>query len=418
MARGTVFSYKGQQVDPRKAGRDLKVDAVVTGRVTERADGLLVEADLIRVEDGSELWGEQYKRKPADILAVQEDIVNEISQKLRSRLSGVEEKRLGKPSTTNPEAYRLYLQGRYYAEKLTKEGVEKGIQYFRQAIDLDPNYALAYGGLVFAYADGEDDFLSPPRECMPKATEAAKKALELDDTLAEAHYEMGKVHYWYDFDWNAAERELRRAIELEPSYAQAHAYYGWYLVSVGRLEEGMEESKRASELDPLAIETNSIAACNFYFAGRYDEAIDQFRRLLDMDPTYWLARMFLGLAYEAKHDLPRALVECQKASEIETVIPWPSAELGHLYAVSGRKGDAEKILTQLYVVSKQSYVPAYNFAEIYVGLGDKDHALASLEKAYEDRSMLLTNLKVDPEFDSLHSDPRFKDLLRRVGLPP
>jgi serine/threonine-protein kinase len=418
MSRGTVFSYKGQQVDPRKAGHDLKVDAVVTGRVTERTDTLVVEADLIKVEDGSELWGDHYNRKPADILAVQEEIARDISENLRLKLTGEEEKRLAKGSTTNPDAYRLYLQGRYDAEKFTKEGVERGIELLRQAIDLDPNYALAYGGLAFAYADGDDDFFLPPRECMPKAAEAARKALELDGTLAEAHYEMGKVHYWYDFDWNAAETQLKRALELDPTHAQAHAYYGWYLLSVGRIEDGVQESKKASELDPLALETNTIVGCNFYFARRNDEAIDLLRRVLDMAPDYWLARMFLGLAYEAKRDFPRALAECQKARATEAVVPWPAAELGHLYGVSGRRSEAEKILKQLRVVARQSYVPAYNFAEIYVGLGDKDQALASLERAYSDRSMLLTFVKIDPELDSLHPDLRFKELLRRMGLPP
>jgi TolB-like protein/Flp pilus assembly protein TadD len=417
MSRSSVLRYGGQHTDSQAAGRGLKVQAVLTGRVVQHGDDLSISVELVRVDNNSHIWGGEYNRKMSEILAIQDVLTRDISDKLRRKITGEEEKRLAKRSTTNPEAYQLYLKGRYFTEKFTKDGVNKGIEYFHQAIDLDPNYALAYDGLAFAYSDGEDDFFLSPGDSIPNATEAAKKALELDDTLSEAHLEMGKVHYWYDYNWNAAEKELRRAIELGPNYASAHAYYGWYLVSVGRFQEGIEESKRAQELDPLSIETNAVAAQNFYFAHRYDEAIDQFRKILEMDPNYWFAHMFLGRSYEASGDLPRAITECQRASETETTIPWPLAELAHAYAASGRKREAEEILKQLKDRSRQSYVPAYDFAEIYVGLGDKEQALALLEKAYADRSMLLTFLKVDPEFDSLHSDPRFKDLLRRVGLP-
>jgi TolB-like protein/Tfp pilus assembly protein PilF len=417
MSRSSVLRYGGRHTDPQTAGRDLNVQAVLTGRVVQHGDDLSISVELVRVDNNSHIWGGEYNRKMSEILAIQDVLTRDISDKLRRKITGEEEKRLAKRSTTNAEAYQLYLKGRYFTEKFTKDGVNKGIEYFRQAIALDPNYALAYDGLAFAYSDGEDDFFLSPRDSIPKATEAAKKALELDDTLSEAHLEMGKVHYWYDYDWNAAEKELRRSIELGPNYASAHAYYGWYLVSVGRFEEGIEESKRAQELDPLSIETNSVAAQNFYFAHRYDEAIDLFRKILEMDANYWFARMFLGMSYEAQGDLPRAITECQRAGETETTIPWPPAELAHAYAASGRKREAEEILKQLKDRSRLSYVPAYNFAEIYIGLGDKEQALALLERAYADRSMLLTFLKVDPKFDSLRSDPRFKDLLRRVGLP-
>jgi serine/threonine protein kinase/Tfp pilus assembly protein PilF len=417
MSPSTVFTYKGREVDPREVGHNLHVAVVLQGKVTKLGDGLRLKVDLVNATDGAELWGEEYNPKMADILGAQADISQKIVVKLRLRLTGDQEKRLAKPATENPEAYQLYLKGRYYAEKFTQDGVKKGIDYFRQAIDLDPNYALAYGGLAFAYSDGDDDFFLSPHDSMPRASEAAKKALELDGTLSEAHLEMGKVHYWYDFDWNAADKELRRAVELGPEYASAHAYYGWYLISVGRTQEGIEESKRALELDPLSTETDTVVGQNFYCARQYDLAVDTLRKTLDMDPNYWLARMFLGLSYEAKGDLPGALAELQRASETQTIILWPSAELGHAYAVSGKKGKAEEILKELKERSKQSYVPAYDFAELYIGLGDKEQAFASLEKAYADRSMVLTLLKVDPELDSLHSDPRFKDLVRRVGLP-
>ena len=417
MSRNSVSRYKGIEIDAQAAGRELKVQGILTGRVLQRGDELSINAELINVGNNSHIWGEEYNRNLADLQAIQKDITRDISDKLRRKLSGEEERRLAKRSTTNPKSYELYLKGRYFAEKFTKDGVNKGIEYFHQALDLDPNYALAYSGLSFAYSDGEDDFFMSPEESMPKASAAAKRALELDDTLPQAHFEMGKIHYWYDFDWNAAEKEIRRAIELAPNYAAAHAYYGWLLVSEGRFQEGVEESKRARELDPLAIESNTIVACNFYFARRYDEAIDELRSILDIAPDYWLARMFLGLAYEARGDLSHALPELQEAGKIETDVAWPLAELGHAYAMSGKKSEAERTLKEIKNWSKRGYVPAYTFAEIYVGLGEDEQALASLRKAVADRSMLLTFLKVDPEFDSLHSDPRFKELVRQVGLP-
>ena len=416
MSRSSVLRYAGRDIDPQAAGRDLKVQAVLTGRVVQRGDGLSISVELVDVKNNSHIWGEEYSRKLAEILPMQGEITRDISDKLRRKLTGEDEKRLAKRYTTNPEAYQFYLKGRYLAEKLSKEGLEKGIDYFHRAIDLDPNFALAYDGLAYTYATSNDFFL-PPREVMPKAKEAARKALELDDTLAEAHTEMGMIDFMYEFDWSAAEREFRRAIELKPNYGHAHEYYGWYLVSAGRYEEGIEESKRARELDALSLETNAMAGQNFYFAHQYDLAIDTFRKTLDMEPNYWIARTLLGSSYEAKGDFPRALAECEKGRKIETSIPLALSLLGHAYAVSGKKREAEQALKELKDWSKQSYVPAYNFAEVYIGLGEKEQALASLEKAYADRSIYLTFLKVDPQFDSLHSDPRYKDLLRRVGLP-
>jgi len=232
MSRSSILRYAGRDIDPQTAGRDLKVQAVLTGRVVQRGDGLFISVELVDVKNNSHIWGEEYSRKLAEILPMQGEITRDISDKLRRKLTGEDEKRLAKRSTTNPDAYQFYLKGRYFAEKLSKEGLEKGIDYFHRAIDLDPNFALAYDGLAYAYATS-DDFFLPPREAMPKAREAAKKALELDDTLPEAHTEMGIIDFWYEFDWSGAEREFRRAIELKPNYAHAHEYYGWYLVSAG-----------------------------------------------------------------------------------------------------------------------------------------------------------------------------------------
>ena len=415
MSRNSVLRYRGREIDAQTAGHELRVQAVLVGRIVQRGNDLSIDAELVNVENNSHIWGATYKRKLADLLAIQQEITKDISDELRRQLSGEDEKQLATRQTTNPEAYQLYLKGRYFADKLTKEGLNKGIEYFHQAIEVDPNYALAYEGLSYAYYNSNDFFLSP-QESMPKAREAARKALQLDDTLAEAHADIGMILFWYDYDWNAADRELRRAIELKPNSADAHADYGWELTLVGRVNEGVAESKRAVDLDPLSVEVNETAGQNLYFAHQYDQAIEQLSKTLEMDPNYWVARMFLGAAYEAKGDLARAVAECKKARETEPSIPWPLAELGHAYALAGRRGDAENVLRELERWSKRSYVPAYNFAEVYIGLGNKEQALAMLEKAYADRSMALTFVTADQEFDSLHSDPRFRDLVRHIGL--
>ncbi len=417
MSHSSVLRYAGRAIDAQTAGRELKVQAVLAGRVVQRGDNLSISVELVKVENNSHIWGEEYNRKMSELLAIQDDITRDISDKLRRKLTGEEEKRLAKRSTTNPEAYRLYLKGRYFAEKLTREGVDKGIGYFHQAIDLDPNYALAYDGLSYAYCVADDFWLSP-RESMARGRETAKKALELDDTLAEAHTEMAWIDFGYDYDWSSAEREFKRAIELRPDYAKAHAYYAWSLISVGRRDEGVAESQRAVELDALSVETNEIVGMDLYIAHRYDQAIDRLHNALELDSNDWFAHMFLGLAYEQKGNLPRAVQELGKARKLESDIPWPLAELGHAYALSGKKSEAEQILKQLQDWSKRSYVPPYNIATVYVGLGEKQQALAWLEKAYADRSMILTVVKVNPQFDSMHSDPRFKDLVRRMGLQP
>jgi eukaryotic-like serine/threonine-protein kinase len=415
MSRNSVLRYRGREIDAQAAGHELRVQAVLVGRIIQRGNDLSIDAELVNVENNSHIWGATYNRKLADLLAIQQEITKDISDELRRQLSGEDEKQLATRQTTNPEAYQLYLKGRYFADKLTKEGLNKGIEYFHQAIEVDPNYALAYEGLSYAYYNSNDFFLTP-QESMPKAREAASKALQLDDTLAEAHADMGMILFWYDYDWNAADRELRRAIELKPNSADAHADYGWELTLVGRVNAGVAESKRAVELDPLSVEVNETAGQNLYFAHQYDQAIEQLSKTLEMDPNYWVARMFLGAAYGAKGDPARAVAECKKARETEPSIPWPLAELGHAYALAGRKGDAENVLRELERWSKRSYVPAYNVAEVYIGLGDKDKALAMLEKAYADRSMALTFVTADQEFASLHSDPRFRDLVRHIGL--
>jgi Tfp pilus assembly protein PilF len=373
--------------------------------------------ELVAVQNDAHLWGEEYQRKLSDILAMQDDITRDISDKLRLKLSGADEERLTAHPTASPEAYQLYLKGRYDAAKLTKEGMEQGIEAFQQAIGLDPNYALAYDGLAYAYAQDGDDFLLAPHDAMPKAREAAKKALALDDTSAEAHTEMATIDFWYDFDWSAAEREFQRATQLRPNYGPAREMYGWYLLTMGRVEEGVKESERAVELEPFSSEVGEISGSNLYLAHRYDRAIEVLRQTLVGDPENWLARMFLGMSYEAKGDLPQAVHELEETRRVETDIPWPLAQLATVYTLTGKKSESDKALKELEEWSKHSYVPAYNIAAVHAMRGEKAQALDLLDKAYQDRSMMLTFVKLDPQLDSLRGEPRFKDLLRRMGLP-
>ncbi len=390
---------------------------MLLGRVAQRGDNLSIRVELVDVGEDRHLWGGQYNRKLADILAVQEDISREISEKLRLRLTGEEKKRLAKRSTENTEAYQLYLKGRYYTAKSTREGLNKGVEYFHQAIATDPNYALAFVGLAYYYWTALEWTLSP-RESMPKAREAASKALQIDDTLAEAHAWLGVVSWVYDWDWSAGEKEFKRAIELNPNLAVAHSQYAFYLAVMGRVEEATAESKRAQDLDPVSPETNMYTGWILYFAHRYSQAIEQLRKTVDLDPNYWFAHTVLGVAYEGKGELPEAIAEFEKARQLEDTIPENWGALGHAYAVSGKRAEALTVLEKLKELSKEHYVPPFDMAIVYVGLGEKDRAFEWLEKAYAERSFFLTWLKVEPELDSLRSDPRFADLVRRVGLWP
>lgn len=371
--------------------------------------------ELVDTHDDSHIWGEAYHRTSADTIALQVDIVKAVAKHLRLRLSAEQERQLAKRYTDNPEAYRLYLKAIYFAGKYSKDGLDKGIDYLHQAIALDPNYALAYDGLAYYYRVSSDWFMSM-QDAMPKAKEAAEKALALDDTLAQSHVEMGEVHYWFDWDWQGAEREFKRAIELNPNYALAHQDYGWYLICVGRTEQGLAEITKAVDLDPLSAEASTFLGMGLYRARRYDLAIKQLRNTLEFEPSYWLAHAYLGRTYEQAGRYSDAVVEFEKAAELEPHVPELWSLVGHAYAVSGQKGKARQLLEGLNKKFEHSYVSPYNYVLIYTGLGNKDEALAWLEKAYRERSVSMTYLRADPQFDPLRDDPRFQDLLRRVGL--
>jgi TolB-like protein/DNA-binding winged helix-turn-helix (wHTH) protein/Flp pilus assembly protein TadD len=420
LARSTVFRYKGKEVDPQQVGHGLDVRAAVTGRVRQRGDTLIIAAELIDVEKGVQLWGGHYRRKLADIFATQEEISQEISEKLRLRLTGEEQNRLTKRHTEDPAAYQAYLKGRYFWNKRTGVGLKKGIEYFNQAIEKDPGYALAYAGLADCY-----DLLNfyidlPPSEALPRAKAAAIRALEMDDTLAEAHTSLAYARFLYYWDWPGAESEFKRAIELNPNYPTAHQWYAYYLAGMGRCEEATAVNLRAQELDPLSLMINTGVGVVFYYARQYDRAIEPLRKTLELNSNFPHAHRALGDTYREKGMFGEAIAELQKAV---TLLSGGNREylgrLGNTYAVSGQRGEALRVLGQLRELSQVGYVSPVSFALVYIGLGEKDQAFAWLEKAYEERSTLLTQrIKVDPIYDSLRSDPRFQDLLRHMKLAP
>ena len=415
-ARSVVFRYKGREVDPQTVGRDLQVEVVLMGRAIQRGDNLNLQVELVEVASGSQLWGEQYNRKLTDLLVVQEEITKEISARLRLKLRGEEMKRLTKRYTDNPEAYQLYLKGRYFWEKRTAEDLKKAIGYFEQAIGLDPHYALAYAGIALCHGPlGVLGYL-PPWETAPKMKAAAIKALEIDDTLAEAYAALATLKAFYEWDWAGAERAFKRALELNPNYASAHLWYGLYLDALGRHEESIAEKKRAQELEPLSLIINAGIGFSFYLAREYDQAIAAQRKTLELDPNFFLEHSNLGLAYEAQGMYEKAIAEHQKAVAFSGGAILTLASLGHAYAVSGKRAEAQKILDELHELSKQRYVSPFRIAIIYKGLGKKDQAFAWLEKAYEERDPALNHVKVEPRCDSLRSDPRFTALLKKMRL--
>ncbi len=414
----SVFRYKGRETDAKLIGRQLGVRAIFKARLTQRGDTLAISAELIDVQNDTHIWGQQYNRKLTDILALQDEIVKEITATLRLRLTGEAEKRLAKRYTANPEAYQDYLKGRYWWNKRTKEGLNKGIEYLQQAVAKDPTYALAYDGLADCYSLLAYYGFVDSKEGYPRAREAALKALEIDDSLAEAHTSLVFVKTFYDWDWSGAERESQRAIELNPRYATAHQWYGDALIQMGRLQEAIAEEKRAVELDPFSLVINRDLGDALYLARQYDQAIEQYRRTLELDPNFITVHGGLGAAYLHKSLYKEGIAEYEKELAISPHSAYALAGLGYANAVTGRRAEAQKLLDQLNQLSKQEYVPAVFRAQIYAGLGEKDQAFEWLEKSYEDRSIAnLAEIKVDPQFDPLRSDPRFQDLLRRMKLP-
>lgn len=417
-ARTTVFRYKDKDMDPILIGRELGVRAILTGEVVQRGNNLIIQADLVDVTDGTQLWGNQYHRKLSDILALQEEISNEISGKLRLKLSGEDQKLLAKRYTENTEAYQLYLKGRYHWNKRSFAGLMKAIEYFEQAIQKDPNYPLAYSGLADCYLvlSGRGLGALSPEDTMPKAKAAADKALELDDSLAEAHVARGSVTLLYDLDPQAAEIEIQKGIRLNRNYATAYFRYAMCLAALGRKDEAIEQIKISQDLEPLSPIINAAVAWMYHFSGDNDRAIEYSQKALELDPDSSIARFRLSIAYEGKGMYPEAIAECEKAASLTGRNAESLSVLAHIYAVSGRKKDALKILDELNQLSKHAYISAYAIAEIYVGLGETDRAFEWLRTACDERSWYFVFAKVEPRLDPLRSDPRFANLMRCAGF--
>ncbi len=415
IARSSVFRYKGTQTDPIAVANELGVRAIVTGRIKQRGDSLTVGAELIDAREDKQLWGEQYERKISELMVVQRDIAQEITGNLRLKLSSVEQGRMSKHYTDNAEAYRLYLNGRFYWNKRTGEALKKSIEYFTRATEKDPNYALAYAGLADAYLLLPPYSAGSPQDSFPKAKAAAKKAIELDETLAEAHTSLAQALY-FDWDFADADKEFQRAIRLNPNYATAHHWYGFGpLGGMQRFDDAITELKRAQELDPLSLIINTDLGYAYIFAGQYDKAIEQLRKTLEMDQSFYYAHWCLGLAYEMKGAFREAQGEYEKALQLNDD-PYIVALLGHLFAMSGNKDQAGKALRQLEQISRQRYVPPYSFAIVYAELNEKDQAFQWLEKCYQERCIQMIGIKFDPLIKNLRSDPRLAELGRRVGI--
>jgi tetratricopeptide (TPR) repeat protein len=416
MARSTVFRYKGRDLDPMQIGRDLGVRAVLTGRVLNRGDQLVIKVELADTSDGAHLWGENYNRSMSDIFAIEAEISREISEKLKLKLSGEQKRRLEKRHTEKASAYQLYLKGRYYWNKRTEEALQKSIEHFKEAIALDPGYALAYAGLADAYNILASYSAVPPRDSFQLAKQASSQALELDNSLAEAHVSLAAAKAWYDWDWAGAEQEYKRAIELNPGYATAYQWYALDLAAMGRMDEALPMIQRAAELDPLSLIINLNVARVLYFARQYDQAIAQSLKTLDMYPDFPLALRRLGQAYTQKKSYPQAIDAFRRGLVLNENDTETAAVLAHTYAVSGEPEEAEKILAQLKDVSREIYVSPYSIARVYTGLGNNEEALDWLEETYRQRHGILTYLKVEPVFDPLRDEPRFKELLDKMGL--
>ena len=416
IARSTLSRFKGREVDPQAVGEELKVRAILTGRVFHRGESLVIKTELVDVRDGSQIWGENYSRKFADILALEEEISREISGKLRLKATGEEAQRLTRRATESPEAYRLYLKGLFYWNKRTVDGLRKGIELFQQAIELDPEYALAYAGIAHSYNQlGFYQYL-PPREAFPRAKAAATRALELDPSLGEAHTVLAVVRFWHEWNWAGAEAEFQRAMEASPDFVHAHHFYGIFLTAMEQFEEGLVGLRRAQELDPLSLPARASMGLCLYLARRYDESIAELEKILEMDSSFSAAHHILSSNYLQKQMWAEAIESAARAVELSDRGTYRLSLLGACLAASGRRAEAEAILAELAALSSRRYVSAAEIAFIHAALGQPDLAFDWFEKALAERAWGLVVLRVDPRADPLRADPRFTDLLRRVGL--
>jgi TolB-like protein/DNA-binding winged helix-turn-helix (wHTH) protein/Flp pilus assembly protein TadD len=417
ISRSSAMQYKRTRKPLAEIARALSVDAVVEGSVARSGDKVRITAQLIEARTDQHVWAEEYNRDLRDVVTLQGEVARDIAQEIRIAVTPEERAQLTGPRRVNPEAYEAYLKGRYYWNKRTEEAMRRAIPYFEQSMSKDPNYPLAHDGLADCWVSLGWYGYVPPKEAYPQVKAAAMKALELDATLGEAHASLAMASMNYDWDWLTAEREFRKAIELNPNYANAHHWYADYLSAVGRHEQAVAESKRALELDPVSPIINAWLGWRYYFARQFDQAIDQYRETLEIDPNFVPVHLVLGQAYEQKGMLKEAIAELEKAARLSPGAPLYAAALAHAYAVAGRRSEAVTLLYQMNERTQHAYVSSFHVAIIYAGLGRKNETLAWLERGYQERSAWMVWLKVDPRFDFVRSDARFENLLRRLGLP-
>jgi serine/threonine protein kinase/tetratricopeptide (TPR) repeat protein len=418
MAHDTVFSYKGRHLDPRKIGRELNVNAIVTGQIVQHADVLEIRVNLVNVKDGSELWGEQYRRKLQDIFSVQDEIARVISEKLKLKLTGEEKKLLAKHYTENPEAYQLYLKGFYYHMRESgADDYQKAMDFYQKAIDKDPSYALVYAHLAELYASMAFESMLPTKEAYEKSETAISKALEIDNTLPDVHLGLAVVAWSFEWNWEKFEAECRRALAINPNHAETRFLLGQNLRALGRFEEAVAEGKKSVELDPRSVEKNRALGATYFWARQYDQAIEQYRKVLQIDPNHVLAHDLLSDVYARKGMYAEAISEEGKYLKMNQDEEGSETLLQDFKAHGYQKAKQLQFERILDLLKQQDYVSPITYAVVYAQLGDKDQAFTWLNKALEERSPWLTNVKTDPQFENLHSDPRFPELLKKIGLP-
>ncbi len=411
-----IQKYAEKQLSPQAAGQEQGVDAVLDGRIQQEADHVRLTVQLIRVRDGVQLWGETFDREFKNIFALEDSLSERVAQSIRLKLTGEETRRFTKRSTERPDAYEAYVKGRYFWNKRTDKGLKKGLEYFRQAIAIDPSFADAYVGVADSYSMLGLYAILPPKEAFPAAKEAAKRALGMDDGLAAAHATLGFIHFYFDWNSSDAISEFRRALADNPNYAMAHSWYGENLAALGRFQEAAAEAQIALEDDPLSLIIGSNAGWTLSLAGKGDQAIEILKKAIEIDPSFPRTHYRLGRAYEQKKLYSMAISELQQAVNLSGGDSCYKGSLGHAYAVSGKADQARQVLQDLESRTRLAYTPAYAIALIYAGLGENDHSIKWLQRAFDDRSTSIAFLKLDPELTGLHGDPRFHRLLERFSF--
>jgi DNA-binding winged helix-turn-helix (wHTH) protein/tetratricopeptide (TPR) repeat protein len=416
LACSTVFRFKRKNLDPKEVGLQLNVRAVMMIRVLRLGEKLIIRSELVKVSDGSQLWGEQYNRSPSDILAVQDEIAKAISENLKFTLSSHDQVRLTEKATANIEAYNLYLRGRYFWNRYSKEWVLKAVEAFKQAILIDSQYALAYSGIADAYFRLSNVY-SSPAEVLPKAKDAALRAVEIDDNLAEAHSSLGLVKVYYDHDWVGAESEFRKALKLNPQLLSAHQRLGSYLTFRGRFEEALRYYESALDFDPFSLQVNMNIATTYFLRGEYERSLNHLAKTIELEPNYMPIHFLQGCNYIEQNRLPEAIAEFQFIYKLDEEAYLALGFMGYAHALAGQRAEAETLLNILEEISTRKYVSPYSMLVIHLALGPRERVFEILEQLYEDRNDWLVWLKVSPELKSLRPDPRFKNLLRRIGFP-